>query len=206
MTCANIDGVSTAMNSSCSDAILSRPRSLDDLVFERFRGGDDPVLALAFCRVQRGIGRREQLAELVALGIGGNAEAGGHGKLLPIRHPQLAALDRRACTLGEPSAALDVSAGKHERELLAAPTAGDVALTHGPLQCGGERLEHLVACGVAVTVVHLLEVVEVGEHDTHGVAETRGTCKLGAQCVLETAAVREASQAVDKRLPLDDAM
>ena len=53
---------------------------------------------------------------------------------------------------------------EHDRELIAAEAGGQVSL---PGMCDehlGDRLEHLVAGGVAVGVVGDLEVVEVDHH------------------------------------------
>src|SRR5256885_586905 len=69
---ANCGGVSTAMKSSCSDAISLLGRgSLDDLG----RSDDHAVLASALGVVERRIGGRDQLAEIDPVRGGGQAEA-----------------------------------------------------------------------------------------------------------------------------------
>ena len=167
ITCANIDGASTAMKSSCSDAMSFRRGSLDDLRGSRFRRHDDPVPARALRLVERRIGGREQFARARGTGVGGNPETRGDRHLLPVRHEHPACLGRRPGALSETRTADGAGAREHERELLAAPATRDVALAHRLSQRGGECLQDLVAGGVPVPVVHLLEEVEVCEHDAH---------------------------------------
>ena len=57
-----------------------------------------------------------------------------------------------------------------------------------------------------VDVVDRLEVVEVGEHERERRAEALGPRDLGGERVLALAPVRDAGEAVDERLPLDDAV
>ena len=159
--------------------LVNRPSVAIDSV-----GDDDPVLALALGRVERRVGRREDLAELAALREGGDAEAGGHRDQIAVRHLDAAAPRSLPGALGEPCAAGGVGAGQHERELLAAPAAGDVALAHRLAQRGGERLQHLVAGRVPVAVVHLLEVVEVGEHHGRPCRRSARARELGARATL----------------------
>ena len=57
------------------------------------------------------------------------------------------------------------ASGKHHRELLAAVAGHAVDLPGRLAQVPGEAAQGLVADLVAVAVVHLLEVVEVDEHE-----------------------------------------
>ena len=66
--------------------------------------------------------------------------------------------------------------------------------------------QHVVADGVPVVVVDGLEVVEVGEHEGQRRAEPLGAGDLRRQRVLALPPVRDAGEAVDERLPLDDAV
>ena len=68
----------------------------------------------------------------------------------------------------------------------------------------GELAQDVVADGVAVHVVDRLEVVEVGEHERQRRAEALGARDLRGERVLALAAVRDAGEPVDERLPLDD--
>src|SRR3954469_15130400 len=72
ITCENIDEVSTAMKSSCSDAITLWRGSVVDLGCDRLCRDHDPVLSLPLGLVERGIGGCEDLAQLVALGERGD--------------------------------------------------------------------------------------------------------------------------------------
>ena len=115
---------------------------------------------------------------------------------------------RRARALGEARAAGGVGAGQHERELLAAPAARDVALAHGlararaanacstssPAGCPYRSLTCLKSSRSASTTQTL-------------VAEARARARARTRSVSSSAAaVREPGEAVDQRLPLDDAV
>src|SRR2546421_9114869 len=54
------------------------------------------------------------------------------------------------------------------------------------------------------SVVHVLEAVEIGEHERDRAAEALGTRHLRREHLLAVAPVGEARQAVDERLALDD--
>ena len=60
--------------------------------------------------------------------------------------------------------AFDAGLGEHDRELLAAVARDAVDLAGGVAEVAGEAAQRLVAHLVTVAVVHLLEVVEVDEH------------------------------------------
>src|SRR6476619_4593326 len=150
ITCENIDDVSTAMKSSCSDAITLRRGSVVDLGCNRLRRDDDPVLSLALGRVESGVGRGEDLPQLVALRKRGDPETGVHCAEVAVRHLHVVLFDRCPGALGKAGSTGGVRAGKHKRKLFSAPAAGNVALARRLAQRGGERLQYLVACSVTV--------------------------------------------------------
>ena len=57
-----------------------------------------------------------------------------------------------------------------------------------------------------MAVVDVLEPVEVGDDDGERAAEPLEARELGGERLLALAAVRETGEAVDERLPLDDAV
>ncbi len=72
----------------------------------------------------------------------------------------------RADPLRQNRAALDRGVGQEDRELFAADARGDVTSFDAFANDLRDRAEHLVAEQVAVGVVQLLEVIDVGEqHD-----------------------------------------
>src|SRR5207249_10701220 len=73
--------------------------------------------------------------------------------------------ERRPDALREVGAAIEVRVGEEDRELLAAQPDGEVDVANSRAENVGERTQRLVPRLVAVAVVHLLEVVEVREHE-----------------------------------------
>src|SRR3954468_20842364 len=108
MTCANIDGLSTAIIPPAPTVFLSPGGRLDDLARLRPRRNDDPVLACVFCLVERGIGGREELLHASLSRRGCDAEAGRDGDRVAVWRQDGDGLDRRPRPLGEPGAALGV--------------------------------------------------------------------------------------------------
>src|SRR3954468_13700702 len=192
MTCANIDGVSTAMSSSCSDAFSLPNRILDHLPCGRSGRLDHPVLALPLGFVERIVGGLEQRLGTPGVGEGGHPETRGDRHLDTAAGRDPATFDRGPRALGETHTALGIGAAEDERELLAAPAAGSVALAPRLAEGTGELLQHDVADGVAEPVVDELEVVEVREHEACAAAEASRARELRAQRRLDAAAVREA--------------
>src|SRR3954454_23293019 len=206
MTCANIDGLSTAIIPPAPTVFLSPGGRLDDLGCLRPRRDDDPVLAGAFCLVERGIGGSEEVLDASLPGRGCDAEAGRDRDRITVRREDRDGLDRRPRPLGQAGAALGVGSRQHEHELLATPAARDVALSHGGAEGEGELLQHLVAEGMPVGVVHALEVVEIGNHDAYLVVDPRGASELRSEGLLEPPPIRQPGEAVEERLALDDAV
>ena len=90
-----------------------------------------------------------------------------------------------------------VPAGLHDDELVAAETGGELGVRQERGDARGGRLEQLVAGGVAVQVVDLLEAVEVDDHDRQlAVARLHGGDAV-LEVVLERGAVGQAGQRVE---------
>src|SRR4051795_11142975 len=121
MTCANIDGVSTAMRSSCPDVISLPKGILDHLSGSGPWGLDDPVLALPFGFVERIVGCPEQRLGVSGVREGRHAEAGGDRHLDAAAGRDPAGRDRRPCALGEADTALGVRPAEDEPELSTPP-------------------------------------------------------------------------------------
>ena len=102
--------------------------------------------------------------------------------------------------------AVEVRLREEHRELLAAVAGGKVDLADGRAEDVRERPQNVVAGLVTVTVVHLLEVVEVGQDQRQASTEALRAGDLGLERLLEVAPVGKLGQAVRVRLPLDQAM
>ena len=90
-----------------------------------------------------------------------------------------------------------VPAGLHDDELVAAEARGEFGVRQERGDARGGRLEQLVAGGMAVQVVDLLEAVEVDDHDRQlPVARLHGGDAV-LQMVLERGAVGQAGQRVE---------
>ncbi|MDB4946968.1 MAG: hypothetical protein JWP97_6502 [Labilithrix sp.] len=120
----------------------------------------------------------------------------GHGhRRQRLAHPLADANQRRPVHAGE------------DREELLAPVAADrVGDAQRSAEPFGHHAEDLVACGVAIGVVDLLEVVDVedGQTEPPGVASLLG--ELARADLLDRAAVPHAREHVDRRFHLELAM
>ena len=76
--------------------------------------------------------------------------------------------------------AFDAGLGQHHRELLAAVAGDTVDLAGRLAQVAGQQAQRLVTDLVAVPIVHLLEVIEVDEHQR--VAGLHGATAPGRTC------------------------
>ena len=120
------------------------------------------VAPLLLRGVHRRVGGREQAVDVLrVVRVAGDADA---------RRRRAPRSPRDVDRLGEPLEDLagddgDVARVLHvvddDRELVAAQARDDVGLAHAFLDARRDRPQHRVARGVAVRVVHLLEVVEV---------------------------------------------
>ena len=112
-------------------------------------------------------------------------------------------LDLGPHALGEVHRAVEVGAGQHHGQLLAAVAGGLVDLAGRLLEDPGHLAQHDVALLVAVGVVDRLEVVEVDHHQAELLPEALGALDLGLEDLVEPAAVEEAGELVGHRLALD---
>ena len=167
----------------------------------------DPVLARALRLVESPVGGRDQLLGLRQGRRRGDAEARGDPDRRAARGDDHALLQGGPHPLGDVRGACGVGAGKEQHELLAAEAPGGVdLLAHALAQQLGEGADDRVPGRMAVHVVDRLEVVEVGEDERRRSAHALGADELGLELVLAVAPVGEPGEAVDERLPLDDAV
>src|SRR4051794_11904930 len=209
MTCANSDDVSTGKNSSRGSwgkrKILTPRAENGGLYLPRPRAGShDAVLAGALGLVERAVGGRDQALADGCLREGGDAEADRHVDARSIGREDRALLERAACALGQAGGPVEVGPRQDDRELLPAPTSGNVDLPHAFPQRLGELDEHAVADGMAEAVVDRLEAVQVGEHERDRTAEALGAHQLAGERLLAVTAVGEPGEHVDERLARHD--
>ena len=99
------------------------------------------------------------------MGQRGHSEARGDAQRAPsVGQRQRERLDALTHALGQVEGALEVGAGQHHRELLAAVAGGRVDVARALAQDASDLAQHDVALLMAVGVVDALEVVDV-EHD-----------------------------------------
>ena len=99
---------------------------------------------------------------------------------------------------GQPG--LDVGAGQHDGELVAADPERPVATTDGAQRDTPDRSEEFIAHRVAVLVVDLLEVVDVDEQQGERGLVAGRVLELATQLLLERPVVAQAGQAVEQRV------
>jgi hypothetical protein len=128
--------------------------------------GDDAVAALALGGVEGAIGGVDEGARVDALvgAVGADAEADGDG------HGSVLVGDGSAEVVGEVSRDVFVHVGEEHAELFAAVAADEVGAAYVGLEGLADVRQDVVAGGVAVGVVDLLEVIDVGEHEREGAA------------------------------------
>ena len=105
----------------------------------------------------------------------------------------------RADALGEHVGAVLVGVRGQHRELLAAHARGSVEAALGAADRVGHALEHGVAGGVPVGVVHALEAVEVADDQAERLVGAAGALELEVEHVLEAAPVEQAGERVAVR-------
>ena len=105
--------------------------------------------------------------------------------------------------LGDELGAVEIRAGKEQRELLAAVAGGRVDVADGLLEHLGECPQDVVPGQVAVAVVDALEVVQVGDHERERAAVALHARELLREAVLELAAVRQLGEPVGGGLELE---
>jgi hypothetical protein len=104
--------------------------------------------------------------------------------------------DAPAHALGHRFAEGGRAVGHDDGELLAADPGHHVHGPHALEQRLGHGLDHQVAAGMAVCVVHLLEVVDVKRQQQRRLAGTGDPVDLARQRQLEAAAVRQSGERV----------
>src|SRR5687768_16885157 len=166
-------------------------------------GTGDAVLARRLGPVEGAVGRREDLLGAPGLREGGDSEARRHRGTVAADLRQPKAQERRLESAGELLAADQIRLGEQDGELLPAVADGEVEVADVLAEHVGEAPQHLVSGLVAVAVVDLLEVVEVGEHEGERVAEPLGAAHLDGERLGEAAAVGELGELVGDRLALD---
>ena len=95
---------------------------------------------------------------------------------------------------------LDVGVRQDHGEFVAADSKGAVAAPDGTQRDATHRREELIAEGVPLLVIDLLEVVHVHEQQGQGRAVSRGLLELAAEFLLEGAMVAQPGQAVEERV------
>ena len=149
------------------------------------------------CEQRRGRGR---------VGEGGDAEARRDRDEAARMGRHRPGRERAPEAVGKLMGAVEIGLREEHRELLAAVACGEVDLADGRAEDVRERLQHVVAGLMAVAVVHLLEVVQVGQDQRQAAAEALRAGDLGLERLLEVAPIGKLGQAVRVRLPLDEAM
>src|SRR5829696_2788313 len=204
MTWAKRDGVSTGiryLRGGLAAGIVTLLRPWGDR-----RGDRDPVLACALRLVEGRVRLRHERPLRVRLRVRGDAEAGREVEPRAVRREQRPVAKRDACALGIGGGALRVRVREDHGELLAAPAGAEVHLAGALAEHDAELAEDHVPDRVAVAVVDVLEVVEVGEDEGEGAAAAVDAGELRRQRLLRRAAIREAGEPVDERLLLDHAV
>src|SRR6266508_89374 len=173
---------------------------------DRNPAGLDPVLPCALRLVERGVGSRKELCDRGRGRRSGHAEAGSDRDRSPFDREDDAPCERGPDPFRDLGPAGEIRAREDEDEFLAAPAPGEVDVAQRLLEEYRELPQDGVSRRVPVAVVDVLEPVEVRDHDGQRAAETLHACELGGEDLLALPAVRQPGEAVDERLPLDDAV
>ena len=105
--------------------------------------------------------------------------------------------------LGHRQRALDIGAGQDDGEFLAAITRHHVGRAENlALQDAGHALQARIAALVPIVVVIALEIVHIGQDQRNRLAVALRPAPFDLQLFIETAAVGQPGQAVDRRLLL----
>jgi hypothetical protein len=160
---------------------------------------DDRGPAVALAPVQRRIGVAvEVLARDARVRVRGHADR--HGERLD-RSAGVAAADRRGeDPPADLAAGVDVGYRQEDRELVAADPERPVAAPQHGRRHPADGLKEPVAAGVALRVVHDLQVVDVDQEQSKRQLHPLRHLELTGQLVLERTVVAEPRQAVDERV------
>ncbi len=153
----------------------------------------DAIAAVVLGPVQGQVGLADPGFRAVDVGAEfGDAETGGDGAVARERHFVQPAVQ----------AAHDFHRFRQRRErqqdaeLLATVAAGHVDVADMGAQQIGEAPDHRVALGVAVQIVDLFEVIEIGQDQRRRLAGAPATRELGAYGVFPMGAVEQPGQAI----------
>ena len=148
-------------------------------------------------QVHRRVGKRQQRVDVQAEAFRvGQAQAGGavHRQAVLAQHLHLG--HRRAQALGKAQPTVAVGMDQQHHELFAAEARHQVALAQRAAHRLGHRGQCLVADGMSVRVVDLLEVVDVEQDRDHATAMPARLGQVAFGGGKEGAAVRQAGQEV----------
>src|SRR5579859_1124688 len=158
------------------------------------------VASLILGPIERLVGAHQDLVQRGPV-LGIDRYSGREGAL----HPPLADIDLGGGEIAPP--AIDAGqgliaggAGQQDQDLLAAGTEDEIALAHPLGQKAPDRLQHAVACLVAVMVVEPLEIIEIGHDHRQLLAVLIGLGRQLTADIVEHAAVMQPGQAVARRL------
>ena len=191
-----VDGVGEAGGAGALGLLLQRERGVDE------RGVDDAaVAARALGAVQRAVGEAHQ-AHLVA-GVARELRDPGAEREPGVTRAGRRGGRRAADPLDDPLGAPGVGVDQREQELVAADPAADVAGPQLALQDARGDPQRLVAGGVAVGVVELLEVVDVEDDDGDLLLAVAGALERLVERVVQPAVVEHPGQRVLQGQALD---
>ena len=91
---------------------------------------------------------------------------------------------------------LHAGGGHQHHEFLSAVAGQGIGAPKAPAQQIGHRLEHHIACGVAVAVVHLFEVVHIQHGQRHRLPCLHALRQLGRHHLVAPGAVVQAGQGI----------
>src|SRR6266545_5125665 len=165
------------------------------------RRGLHLVLSLPLGLVQRAVGSRHERVGAAVARIRGRPEARGYRDDVTARSRYAELFDRLANTLGQPACPGKLRTRQDEGDLLAAEACREIELPDGLREDRRDGAQDGVTRLVPVTIVDLLEVVDVGEHERQVRAEPPRVVELVVDALIEQAPVREAGKSVGMRLP-----
>ena len=158
----------------------------------------DLVAAETLCEregVPRGL---DKLGRLCAVtGVEGQPGAGSEAQFRVLGRVEAPGGHALAESFGRVDASFLIRVGKDDRELISAEPRTQVYLSDHPAQAPGEPRQHVVACLVAMALVHQMELIEVQDQQREGVAESIGAIALVFQSVLERPVAGHSRETVD---------
>ncbi len=153
------------------------------------------VSATVLGSVERGVGGMDEVCEAGDVGVG-DAEAAGD-----FRGPAVvgegSGLNGFAGAFGEGGCADEADAGGEDDEFFAAVAADDVFGAADFLESVRDAAEDFVAEEMAVGVVDVFEVVDIGEDAAEGPGRAGDGGEFGGEAVVEVGAGPETGEAVD---------